>query len=218
MEMMSRIKEQVWSRLPPLAKLTLRDRERLRQEWRAPAIFIHINKTAGTSIKDALGLPRHHWSATEYEAEIGRVLYRRRPKFSFVRNPWDRAVSHYAYRVKTDQTGLGDGHLSFDGWIRAVYLDRDPTYVDRPQMFRTQVDWLKSSDGTIDIDFVGRFESMQADFVELCRRLRVAPVELPHSNVSRLDADSYRDRFDDETAEIIRQYFGDDIERFGYEF
>jgi len=44
----------------------------LRQGSNGPFIFIHINKTAGTSIGRAIGLPiKEHLTATEVIARIG---------------------------------------------------------------------------------------------------------------------------------------------------
>ena len=59
--------------------------------------FVHIQKTGGTSIRVALGLPKvppgKHWSAARHRAALGREEWERRFTFAFVRNPWDRLVS-----------------------------------------------------------------------------------------------------------------------------
>ena len=74
-------------------------------------LFIHINKTAGSSIERALNLRFEHKTAMEKRAELGSLRWRRAFKFSFVRNPWDKVASHYRYRVRTNQTGMGNGHI-----------------------------------------------------------------------------------------------------------
>ena len=73
----------------------------LRQGSNGPFIFIHINKTAGTSIGNAIGLPiKHHRTAREVIAAIGKDKWNTAYKFTLVRNPWDEVVSHYEYRRK----------------------------------------------------------------------------------------------------------------------
>ena len=128
--------------------LFTRARDRLSRDWARyhekyfrPYVFIHINKTGGSSVEAALRLPFEHKTALEKEAELGPALWRRKHKFAFVRNPWDKVVSHYHYRVQTNQTGLGDASLSFGDWVRAVYRDRDPRYYDEPRMFVPQWEW-----------------------------------------------------------------------------
>ena len=68
-------------------------------------IYIHIPKTAGTSILNKLNngknVPRNHAFWKEYYKRSPHY-YRKYFKFSFVRNPWDRAVSTYFYIKQSD--------------------------------------------------------------------------------------------------------------------
>jgi hypothetical protein len=99
---------------------------RLRTKYLLDIVFVHINKTGGSSIETALGLPFQHRTALELRSYLGERRWRERFSFAFVRNPWDKVASHYAYRVTTNQTGLGDHHLPFNEWVRLAYGDRDP--------------------------------------------------------------------------------------------
>ena len=58
-------------------------------------IFIHINKTGGTSIERALGGKFQHKTAREKIAELGEAVWQAKFTFAFVRNPWDKMVSQY---------------------------------------------------------------------------------------------------------------------------
>jgi chondroitin 4-sulfotransferase 11 len=195
----------------------MRDRmARLRVKYLMDIIFVHINKTGGSSVETALGLPFQHRTAAELRAYLGERRWRERFSFAFVRNPWDKVASHYAYRVKTNQTGLGDRHLTFSEWVRIAYGDRDPLYHDQPKMFMPQLEWVANDKGEIQVDYVGRFEQLADDFAEVCRRTGRVGLELPHLKRSGL-AD-YRARYDDASAEIVARRFAVDIDRFGYTF
>ena len=62
-------------------------------------IFVHVQKTGGSSILRAFGLRGDlvdHRLAADLRGQYGRALWNRCFKFSFVRNPWERLVSWWA--------------------------------------------------------------------------------------------------------------------------
>jgi hypothetical protein len=183
-----------------------------------PFIFIHINKTAGTSIGRAVGLPhKRHLTAREIIDLVGEEAWRKAYKFAFVRNPWDKVVSQYGFRVRTNKTRMGERPIAFKDWaMRTIGERRDPEYVDKPRLFLPQVEWLKDAAGRIDVQRVGRFEHLARDFAAICAELGIAAA-LPHLNRTKARR-PYRDYYDAETAEIVARWFRDDIERFGYAF
>src|SRR5512142_172165 len=124
----------------------------LRARYALDYVFIHINKTGGSSVERALGLPFQHKTAVELREEIGAGRWARCFKFTIVRNPWDRAVSHFYYRVQTNQTGLAERPIPFAEWVERVYVERDPRYHDQPRMFMPQVDWIADEGGRILVD------------------------------------------------------------------
>jgi hypothetical protein len=187
----------------------------LHTKYFAAAIFVHINKTGGSSIEQALGLPFQHRTALEIRDAIGERRWRSRFSFAFVRNPWDKVASHYHYRVKTNQTGLGDRPIPFGEWVRLAYAEQAAPYYDQPKMFMPQLEWLRDRDGKILVDFVGRFEALQSDFAQVCSRLGRA-ASLPH--VKSSPRGDYRTYYDDASADIVARAFAEDIRAFCYEF
>ena len=187
----------------------------LKQKYLQNFVFIHINKTAGSSIEKALKLRFEHKTALQKRTEIGEELWQDKFVFGFVRNPWDKVVSHYHYRVRTNQTGLGDNHLSFEDWVRKAYGDNDPVYYDLPTMFMPQTNWLVDDQGELIVTFIGRFENLTDDFRTVCSQIG-RHAELPHVKSSKR-AD-YQRYYSDETREIIATWFAEDVRRFDYRF
>jgi hypothetical protein len=181
-------------------------------------IFIHINKTGGTSVGRAIGLPsKRHLTARQVIELVGAEAWAKAYKFAFVRNPWDRVVSQYVFRVRSNQTRMGEDRIAFKDWIMFTIGERqDPRYFDRPHLFLPQVEWLQDHAGQIEIQRIGRFEQLTRDFAEICRDLGIAPA-IPHLNRSR-GRTHYRDYYDEVTAEVVARWYRADIERFGYAF
>jgi len=64
-------------------------------------------------------------------------------------------------------------------------------------------------------DFIGRFESLSADFRKVCDKIG-AEGTLPHMNVTQHDG--YKQYYDDETRQIVELLYEGDIREFGYTF
>ena len=78
-----------------------------------------------------------------------------------------------------------------------------------------QLDWLTDQDDKLAIDFIGKFENLNQDFDKICDRIgRVSTLEHLHRSKRK----SYRDYYNDETADIIRTFYQKDINFFDYTF
>jgi hypothetical protein len=217
-------------------------------------LFVHVPKTAGQSIEqffmDRLGLSWEtdrdrlllgnnsdpnkgteklsHLSAEEYircgyieAAEFDQLF-----KFSFVRNPWERIVSEYRYRNYFH-------HRSFRDFL--LHRLPPPGWDDKYRHIMPQYDLLHDQQGRLLVDFVGRFETLKADFAEVCQRLGLSECQLPHRNPSDKKSrnlkrrfrnwlyfngenrkEDYRDFYDAETTAIVGNLYQKDIEAFAY--
>ncbi len=190
------------------------------------AIFVHIPKTAGSSVANALfGSQVGHRPIRRHLA-YHPVLVRSYFKFAFVRNPWDRLHSAYKYfansvgsRAHRDHRWANEHIAPFGSFLEFVSaLDR-PSFAKRVRRyshFRDQLDWVVDPrTGEVALDFIGRFESLAEDFAEICRRLEV-DVALPHRRPS--GGGDYRSEYDAHSIEIIRKVYVRDIDAFGYDF
>lgn len=178
-------------------------------------IFIHINKTGGSSIEKALNIPFEHKTALEKIDEISREEWDRKLTFTIVRNPWDKVVSHYHYRVQTNQTELGDKRIGFKEWVKLAYGNQDDDYYDNPKMFMPQLNWITDKNGKILVDEIIYFENLDGEFKKVLKKLGRNKT-LPH--IKKSNHRNYREYYDQETIEIVRNWYKRDIECFGYKF
>ncbi len=197
-------------------KYKLRDyHARLHTRYLADVSFVHINKTGGSSIEKALNLPFQHRTALEMRALMGTKRWQSRFSFAFVRNPWDKVASHYAYRVQTNQTGLREEQIAFKDWVRLAYGEQDPRYYDQHKMFMPQTDWIVDEHGQVIVNMVGRYERLVDDFARVCETVG-RRAELPH--LKKSSNRDYRQMYDSPTVDIVGRWFDNDVRTFGYTF
>jgi len=224
-------------------------------------VFVHVPKTAGQSVEQVflelldltwktraplllrkntvpeLGPPRlAHLTAEQYV----RYKYMTQEqfdsyfKFAFVRNPWDRMVSCYKYM------GMPD-NLGFKQYLTGKFQTKE--WKNMYWFTRPQSEFLYDEGGQLMVDFVGRFENLQADFNEACERIGIGAVELPCVNRSEqkpakstsalsqakklfspsdsavtVTSKRYQDYYDDESRGLVAELYKRDIELFGYSF
>ena len=221
-------------------------------------IFVHIPKAAGRSVEmyfmNRLNLDREneahreqvllndnddpargtqklsHLSAAEYVrcGHISQQDFDRYYKFSFVRNPWSRLVSEYRYRNFLS-------HRSFKDFVMNKLPE--PGWDDKYRHVMPQTEMLYDDNGHLLVDFVGKFETLQQDFDQVCEQLEFAESQLPHINSSdkksrelrrkarnilhrnkESSLRTYTDFYDEETREFVSALYQTDIENFDYSF
>jgi hypothetical protein len=151
---------------------------------------------------------REHVTAAVVQRCLPASVYAGLYTFTFVRNPWDRLVSRYAYLCQT----MAHRHHRL-----AKAMPDFATYV-RWEIGRGsehQHLFVTDRQGNLIVDLVGKFEKLQDDFATVGRRLGL-PGELPRSNESRHR--DYREYYDERTRRLVEEHFRRDIEMFGYDF
>ena len=208
-------------------------------------LFVHIAKTGGTSIRAALApyrwrdpyrlpmticsrlsslcghrigakLPRHARVIAAQEM-LPREFFKGLFKFAFVRNPWDLQVSSY-HHIQRERPHLMEGIIGFESFIRWKLDPNRPYQYHVDTSIQHQFDYLIDLWGNVIVDFVGRYENLEADFSEACRRIGLWPLpQLPHKRKAATRK-AYQAYYTPQTAELVGSYFKKDIERFGYRF
>jgi len=188
----------------------------LKHRYDDPFIFIHINKTGGSSVEKALNIRYEHKTALEKIGEIGRKNWDSKFTFTIIRNPWDKVVSHYHYRLKTNQTDLRDNPIGVNEWVKRAYGNQDASYYDRPKMFMPQINWVTDKNGTILVNEIIHFENLECEFNKVLEKLGKKGITLPH--VKKSDRGDYKNYYDEETIVIVGNWFEQDIKGFDYQF
>ena len=171
--------------------------------WLA-AIGIHVNHVAPWRYKRF----RPHVAAAVLQAQLPTAVFNGLFKFAFVRNPWDLLVSSYHYlRTKPEhrRSRLVRSLPSFTDYVEYE--------ISRGRLVQSAL--LCDRRGTLLMDFVGRYESLESDFDFICRRIGLEAT-LPRVNAgSRGD---YRGYYTPSLAGRVAEAFAADIDRFGYDF
>lgn len=206
-------------------------------------LFVHIAKTAGTSVRTTLNrlrwrdpyfipqficsrissltghriackIPRHAKVIAAYEM-LPREVFDGLFKFAFVRNPWDLQVSSY-HHLKRERPHLV-GDRDFETFLRYKLDPARPYQFHLDTSIALQSDYLVDLHGKVLVDFIGRFETLGDDFITICQRIGVKPPALEHKRQAK-DRGGYQQYYTAETRELVARHFAADIAMFGYTF
>lgn len=192
-------------------------------------IFIHIPKTGGTSLaepsfqggKGVLSgvLGEHDYARAGHIRAVG--LKQRMGgqwdnyfKFAFVRNPWDRMVSLYHYFLQNPEKQASDIGKRIaacsdftDFCSRLDELELDPH-------FDEQISYLIDFQGNMLVDYVGRYETLDRDYKDICARLGLPVMSLPHYRQS--SHHHYLQYYDEQAIDAVARRYKNDIAVFNY--
>jgi hypothetical protein len=205
-------------------------------------LFIHVPKTGGNSLQNILkeyseddivilgnhqdGLERFevtnklysvtkHSTLSHYRSVIDKKTFKGLFKFAAIRNPWERMVSSYFSPHR--------GIMEWDRYAFMRLISATPTlrHYIFCSTFKERI-FLKTRMPRIgeavtrDIDFLLRFEKLESDFSELCRKLNIPGRKFPHINVS--NRAHYSEYYDNELIDAVAERFSEEIELGQYRF
>lgn len=185
-------------------------------------LFIAVPKTATSSIEDALAPYRDdqrelelgkHALAMEFTDLLSPEELDALFKFGFVRNPYTWMYSWYRYRQR--QHLADPEHRHHDRYVGSKSFDEFMLSYNEGQVFMKQSDFLYSHDDKRLVDFVGRYEHIQADFDHISEQLALAPKTLKPVNVSAGTSFS-PEQISPQSRAIINRDFERDFALFDY--
>lgn len=161
---------------------------------------------------------------TSLTKSLNNQIYNEYYTFSFVRNPYDRAVSVWGFFC-AERYKEGNLNVSFPVFMRAVvnsdYQSLHPNLIKEVYSgiewhAMPQVTHLKNKSGHIAIDFIGKTESFEADLQIISKKLNLPTLE--HKDV-RLNSSShrpYQSYYTPELQELVYNFYKEDFETFDY--
>lgn len=184
-------------------------------------IFVHITKTAGTSVaKSLFGYLPYHYTSIDYRVIYGKKAFNNYFKFAFVRNPWDRLYSAYRYLKSggwnDEDKKWSEANLSRYNDFNHFILDwLTPQNITKHIHFKPQYEFICDTKENILIDYIAYFETINEDFNYIAEQLNL-DVALGTHNAN--PGESYKTIYSKEAIEKVRSIYKKDIELFGYNF
>jgi Sulfotransferase family len=143
-----------------------------------------------------------HMKADLARAYLGPATWNTYFKFTVERNPWDRQVSYWQYRI--GKTGNQD--MSF-----REFIDTSEAFVPSRRIYMIA--------DRLAVDHVIRYEHLENDLDEVCRYLQVGEkMELPRAKGAFRRVGDYREQYDDYSREWVARSYKPEIDLFGYHF
>lgn len=205
-------------------------------------IFIHIPKCAGSSIKDHLFPNMNlHWREPNYEVLFGwcpkrkihlqhatskQLLeegliseedWRNYFKFTFVRNPWDRAYSDYLWIINDSKVkGSFGQYMKATGPFKEIFTNRDNESY-RGDHKIPQTDFF-DFEGDYALDFVGRFETLEQDMELINNQLNISSEFAEHKKKNTFRKPHYSHFYGKTERKLVESFYKQDIARLEYSF
>ena len=140
-------------------------------------------------------------------------------RFAFVRHPYTRIVSCYRDKILSGREPRfrrllnlpESGNIKLEEFLRCI-ADQEPARMNRH--WRPQHELISRK---VNLNFLGRFERFQKDFMEVLERLNVSH-SLVNAQRSHATDTGYQVEIASENKKMIQRIYRNDFERFGYEF
>ena len=191
-------------------------------------VYVAIPKTGTYSIHTLFGYVTGHPEPAQHHAGIREIIAeypetRDYYHFGFVRNPWSKLVSvyndfvlrrghQYSQKIRMDKPLLSEFedfndfciNLGSSDWFKDIF-------------FRPQFESVTYESGD-EIDYIGKFESLNTDMNFVCFQLNISVQQLAHKNVGQYQDRDYRQHYSKEAQYAVEELYHEDIRRFNYEF
>lgn len=180
-------------------------------------VFIHIPKTAGSSIKAALDIPMRAKPHIPVFVLESREDLSNKEVFTIVRNPFTRAYSKFLFisskKSRLEGTFIRD---DFTNYLNALlrfkftnkkYLSNEDIFFNKAWAYWSQEFMIRSNQGITTKVF--KYENIKE--VE-----NYLGLTLPKENVGKYTMDQFIKAYTKENINVVKEYYADDFVYFDY--
>ena len=154
-----------------------------------------------------------HMPALDLRDLIGAELWNDYYKVCFERNPYDRLVSFYYWRMKRFKIDY-----SFNDFARAVLTGNSRQQKKLGAQDFSNLPFYFDRDEVV-VDFIGKFENLNEDLACICKNCGIEFDRwLPKAKSATRKNRQYRDMYSSELRMLADEAFGLEKKLFGYEF
>jgi len=212
-----------------------------------PALaFIHIPKSGGTSVSAAIAMAGNnngwefkqnnlytHADLSDLICLMGEDWGARADIIAVIRNPWDRLVSLYNFRLtkaiqwidqraqgQTVKRGTSDKidkeavaemqELGFIRWILETRCHEEQ--YGMPLTRKPQISWCRDAKGYLSVTKLMKLGSLDMDYFR-----SIGVTSIPELNRFRVSCE-YRNLYDTRARHFVQKYFEEDIDVGRYSF
>ena len=178
-------------------------------------VFIHIPKTAGTSIEEIIGGSGHTPIKEIIENKLRyNIKGKIPPVVAFVRNPYDRLVSAYSNITQLGENYSKQNEIdtipTFTELVRNLDKYGDLTF-NIPHFYPQH--YFLEYEGELQTHEIYRFENLTVDFNKMKKEFGFSG-DLLHKQKSKHK--HYKDYYDKELADLTYNFYRRDFELFNY--
>lgn len=175
------------------------------EDWEQQVLF----GTQSLPIPEIARIQHGHISVQHIRPHLDPEIWESYLKFGFVRNPFDRFVSTCFFLNRGNER-FAEQAVRFMKRALALPRFRQRVLV-KPQNLQ-----LSDADGELALDIVGRYETLQQSYDEICERIDIPTTGLATKNPSKHA--TCTDYYDDELRRIVGEFYEDDLRVFDYDF
>lgn len=180
-------------------------------------LFIHIPKNAGNSIRQSIETYNECMQLTAHAriTKLKQEINSNAMTFAVIRNPWDRLVSSFHYIKKGGSGNVWDlkcqekikEYLTFKSFIKGrgiLKVKNDTHFVSQSWFIDEPLDCTISYEN-LSVSY-GQFVSEN--------NLKVKPL----CKINQSNHKHYKQYYDQEMIQIVRDIYKEDVEKFKYEY
>lgn len=190
---------------------------------RLKCIYVHIPKTAGVAINQALydNLGWAHSTVREYKRIFGPYTYNKYYSFTFVRNPYARLLSAFRFLrnggfCENDRVWAERNISRYDSFNQFVAEWLNEQTIWSYHHFKPQYSFVCDISLRPEVDFIGKYERINEDFSTVCNKLGIEN-RLTVRNSSEMDNSTWSDVYSEPSFKKVSELYKHDFEIFNYE-